>query len=191
MDNPPPLSHTDPMSYDSRDIFLRLARYNARTNEALYEALAGLTGRARRRDRAAWFGSLLGIGHHILLADLHWLNRFRPLAPSSSVLNDPRLTDRDLSWSVPVPDRFDDHRADRVLADELLLAWFEEYPSSGYGEAFTYRNSAGNDITTTAVKAFEFVFLHQTHHRGQMSQILDELGVPHSLADNGDYQAAP
>ena len=35
-----------------------------------------------------------------------------------------------------------------------------------------------------AGKAFEFMFLHQTHHRGQISQIL-ELLIPIQLAGIG------
>jgi len=38
-----------------------------------------------------------------------------------------------------------------------------------------------------AGQAFEFLFLHQTHHRGQISQILDTLGLPNNLADNAAY----
>jgi uncharacterized damage-inducible protein DinB len=39
--------------------------------------------------------------------------------------------------------------------------------------------------------AFEFLFLHQTHHRGQISQILDAMGLPNNLADNVAYLEGP
>ena len=38
-----------------------------------------------------------------------------------------------------------------------------------------------------AGEAFEFLFIHQTHHRGQISQILDEMGLSNNLADNAAY----
>ena len=33
-------------------------------------------------------------------------------------------------------------------------------------------------------QAFEFLFVHQIHHRGQVSQVLDLLGLPNNFADN-------
>ena len=42
-----------------------------------------------------------------------------------------------------------------------------------------------------AGKAFEFLFLHQTHHRGQISQILDRIGLPNNLADNAAFLEGP
>jgi uncharacterized damage-inducible protein DinB len=38
-----------------------------------------------------------------------------------------------------------------------------------------------------AASAFEFLFVHQTHHRGQVSQILDRLGLPNNVADNAAF----
>jgi hypothetical protein len=52
---------------------------------------------------------------------------------------------------------------------------------------FEYQDSVGNLRHATAGAAFEFLFLHQTHHRGQISQILDSMGLAHSFADNAAY----
>jgi uncharacterized damage-inducible protein DinB len=45
----------------------------------------------------------------------------------------------------------------------------------------------GTPRSALAGQAFEFLFLHQIHHRGQISQILDTLGQPNNLADNAAY----
>jgi uncharacterized damage-inducible protein DinB len=45
-------------------------------------------------------------------------------------------------------------------------------------------DSGGNQHDTAAYRAFDFVFMHQNYHRGQISQNLDDLGIPHSFADN-------
>ena len=42
-----------------------------------------------------------------------------------------------------------------------------------------------------AGQAFEFLFLHQIHHRGQISQILDALGLPNNWGDNAAYLEGP
>lgn len=55
------------------------------------------------------------------------------------------------------------------------------------GSWFRYHDSTGNARHATAGAAFEFLFLHQTHHRGQISQILDSMGLSNNFADNVAY----
>jgi uncharacterized damage-inducible protein DinB len=71
--------------------------------------------------------------------------------------------------------------------DELIMAWFQAFPASRYAEVFPYQDSVGATRRAMAGQAFEFLFLHQTHHRGQISQILDTLGLPNNFADNAAY----
>lgn len=174
------------MIYDLQQSFRNLARYNERANAEMVAVLAGLTDRARKRDQGAWFGSLHGILNHVLVADLHWLQRFRALEPDSAVLADPRLNPPNLSWGTLHED-FASLRRDRGVVDERIRAWFEAFPASRYGESFTYRDSVGTQRPAVAASAFEFLFVHQTHHRGQVSQILDRLGLPNNVADNAAF----
>ncbi len=53
-----------------------MARYNAWMNEKIYQAASGLSDKARKEDRGAFFGSLHGTLNHILWGDLIWLQRF-------------------------------------------------------------------------------------------------------------------
>jgi len=175
------------MAYDIKQSFLNLARYNERVNREMYAVLGVLTGRARRQAAGSWFGSIHGILNHIIVCDFNWLKRYRALSPESPVLADSRLDPPNLSWDHDLHDNFAGLREDRTLVDERICAWFEEFPVSRYGEVFEYHDSTGNVRHATAGAAFEFLFLHQTHHRGQVSQILDSMGLAHSFADNAAY----
>jgi len=175
------------MAYDIKQSFLNLARYNERVNREMYAVLAVLTGRARRQAAGSWFGSIHGILNHIIICDFNWLKRYRALSPESPVLTDSRLDPPNLSWDHDLHDNFADLREDRTMVDERICDWFEEFPVSRYGEVFEYHDSTGNARHAKAGAAFEFLFLHQTHHRGQISQILDSMGLAHSFADNVAY----
>jgi uncharacterized damage-inducible protein DinB len=179
------------MKYDLSQIFRNLARYNQRANRELHEILASLTDRARKKEAGSWFGSIHGLLNHVLICDINWLKRWRPLSPESPVLTDPRLDFPGLSWERDVHDDFADLLASRVLVDERIRAWFEEFPAARCGEVFQYHDSRGTLRSAMAGAAFEFLFLHQTHHRGQIAQILDTLGIVNSLADNADYLEGP
>jgi uncharacterized damage-inducible protein DinB len=175
------------MAYDLKQTFLNLARYNERVNREMYAVLSALTGRARRQEAGSWFGSIHGILNHIIICDFNWLKRYRALSPESPVLTDPRLDPPGLSWEHDLHDSFAGLRGDRAIVDERIGAWFEAFPAERYDEDFEYQDSVGTLRQAKAGAAFEFLFLHQTHHRGQISQILDSMGLAHSFADNAAY----
>ena len=60
------------------------ARYNRWMNDKLYAATATLDDSERRRDRGAFFGSILGTLNHLLLTDRIWMLRFRHGSGSAS-----------------------------------------------------------------------------------------------------------
>ena len=175
------------MAYDIQQSFQNQARYNHRVNREMFAVLAALTGRARRQEAGSWFGSIHGILNHVIICDFNWLKRYRALAPESPVLTDPRLDPPNLSWEHDLHHSFSGLREDRAMVDERICAWFDAFPAARYDEDFEYQDSVGNLRHATAGAAFEFLFLHQTHHRGQISQILDSMGLAHSFADNAAY----
>lgn len=179
------------MTGDSMRVFQNLARYNEKANREMYTTLALLTDKARKREAGSWFGSLHGILNHLIITDINWLKRYRALAPESPVLKDPQLDPPHLSWDHDLHEDFAGLRGSRTMVDERIRAWFEEFPGSRYDEVFSYRDSAGNIRRARAGAAFEFLFLHQTHHRGQISQILDAAGLPNNFADNAAYLDEP
>jgi len=177
-------AHNARVSYSSRAIFLKQAHYNAVANEELYEAVALLTTKGRRRDAGSWFGSVQGILNHVLVADLQWLRRFRALSPESAVLSTPGLFPEDLAWGRELHEDLVEMTDTRTKVDRFIADWFAEFPADRYGDSFEYTDSGGNVRPAIAAVAFQFLFVHQIHHRGQVSQILDELGLPNNPADN-------
>jgi len=179
------------MTYSSRELYLHLAHYNRRANAELFDALGRLTDRARRRETGSYFGSIHALLNHIIVADMHWLNRFKPVYPESAVLADPLLSPPELSWKQDLRESFDELRQVRTFVDGRIVAWFEECPLDRYGDRFLYTDSAGIERNGLAGQGFEFMFVHQIHHRGQVSQVLDSLGLPNNIADNVAFLEGP
>jgi uncharacterized damage-inducible protein DinB len=179
------------MPTDLLNLFQLQARYNARANREMFTVLSQLTEKGRRRDAGSWFVSIHGILNHLIVADINWLRRFRALSPNSMVLSDPGLDPPNLSWNHDLYNDFAGLSAGRVFVDERIIAWFEEFPAARCGETFEYQDSAGSLRSASAAAAFAFLFTHQTHHRGQISQILDALGLPNNMADNRAYLERP
>jgi len=170
-----------------KDIYSLLALYNRQANSEMIDVVSKLTGRARRRDTGSWFGSLHGLLNHLIIADIQWLNRFKPVFPEAPVLKDPHLSPPGISWHQDLYEDFAGLAEGRAVVDGLIIAWFEECPEDRYGVTFQYADSVGTLRTAVAGRAFVYLFVHQTHHRGQVSQILDSLGLPNNFADNGPF----
>lgn len=179
------------MTYDLKSSFQHSARCNARANQEMFTVLAKLTGRARWRDVGSWFGSMHGILNHIIVCDINWLRRFRALDPEAAVLNDPCLNPPNLSWERNLHDDFKGLQESRFAVDEKICDWFDAFPAAQYDAVFSYSDSVGTLRKALAGQAFEFLFLHQIHHRGQISQILDTLGLPNNWGDNAAYLEGP
>lgn len=175
------------MKNTGKDFFLHLAHYNKRANAELYNAVSVLTDKARKRRDTTWFGSIHGLLNHILVGDFYWLQRFRPIFSESRVLADDRLSPPELSWKGALREDFQELRREREFIDEQIIRWFQECPEDRYEATFEYSDSAGKPRSASAARAFQFLFVHQIHHRGQLAQALDSLGIPNNVADNGPF----
>ena len=150
-----------------RDYAVAMAAYNRWMNERLYAVCAELPDAERRRDRGAFFKSIHATLNHILLGDRWWMQRFagQPLTPTGS-------PDQELYAD------FADLRAARRNADATLEAWAASLPDTLADEPFHFRSTTYNaerELPTWAVVVH--VFNHQTHHRGQVTTLLSQLGI--------------
>ncbi len=172
------------MDYNQKESYVYRASYNEVANRDMFGILSGLTDKARRRDKGSFFGSLWGILDHLVTAEYMWLNRFKPLMPDSDFFRDPGLLPENLSWYDDLCGSFDELKERSAYISGKLTSWFREYPLDGYGKPFQYKDSKGSVRDAVAGPSFDYLFIHQLHHRGQISQVLDEAGLPNNFADN-------
>lgn len=150
------------MSEAFRDHYTLLARYNAWANETLYGAIASLPAQEIAAPRGAFFGSMLGTLNHILVGDNIWIGRLTG--------RDSGMTSLDQTLHTDFAALYDARRAfDAVIAETM-----ETVPLDGDLE---YRNMAGQDNRTPRLIVLTHIFNHQTHHRGQVHNMLSQTGM--------------
>ena len=148
----------------------RLARYNRLANERLYEACAALDDEARKQDRPAFFGSIHGTLNHIMIGDRIWLARFAGQEAPSTDLDAILYED----FAALRLARAEDDARIETFAAGLDLDWL-----SGTIRYVNYRGQTCEDPNDLLVQHF---FNHQTHHRGQVHDMLSQTTVsPPSL----------
>jgi uncharacterized damage-inducible protein DinB len=170
------------MDYERRH-FEYLARYNAAANGHLAKLLSALPPGEFEKPRLSYFGSMQGLFAHILVCDINWLRRFRSLFPESAALGHERLAPAGFAWTDYAFPDFADLRRSREVVDRIFVDWIAGADMGRFGEVLAYTDSRGKPMRYYLCDAADHVFNHQTHHRGQISQILDELGVAHDFSN--------
>ena len=146
--------------------FQLLARYNTGANERLYGAVAKLPDTERKRRRRAFFGSIHGTLNHILLGDRIWLGRFEGREMPSTDLGATLYEDFDDLYAAR---RAEDARIERFAA--ALTAEFLD-------GSIRYVNNQGLALEDPIEPLLAHFFNHQTHHRGQVHDMLSRTRVP-------------
>ncbi len=152
----------------TRDYMKTMAAYNQWQNESLYGAAANLSDEARKADRGAFFGSILGTLNHLLWGDKIWLNRFGVEVPirQGSI---PTSTEECETWEELV--------AQRQMVDGKIIDWAEGYDEAELGtELSWYSPTVGRDVSKPRGQLITHFFNHQTHHRGQVHAMLTAAG---------------
>lgn len=155
-----------------REHAVALAHYNRWMNEKLYDAAARLTDEQRKRDLGAFFHSIHGTLNHLLLGDQAWLQR----------LHGQRVT-----MTSPGQQLFSDFRAlqqARRAMDDELIAWAEGLDEASEGRMLSfYSVTYQRERRLPQWLVVTHLFNHQTHHRGQISTLLSQLGVDIGVTD--------
>lgn len=150
--------------------FRMMASYNTLANARLYEACACLSDAERKRHRPAFFKSIHGTLNHILLGDRIWLTRFAGgVAPSTNL-------------DAILYESFDNLRVARTSEDRRIEAFAASLTDAFLAKAFEYVNNCGRLCRDPAAVVLAHFFNHQTHHRGQVHDMLSQTEVaPPSL----------
>jgi len=183
--------------YDERDHFSYLARYNRAANADLVGHLCSLPASELSKPRGSYFGSIQGVLDHVIMCDINWLRRFRELfAPDPKVgkdepLNRPRLAPPGHAWTKFEFPVFEEFARERAVVDAIFEDWIALADTGRFGEVLAYSDSHGAPKRYIFREALDHVFNHQTHHRGQVSQLLDEMGIVHDYSNLVDAAETP
>lgn len=163
--------------------FLLLANYNQLMNQRQFEASLELSDKQLNQDCGAFFKSVLGTLNHILVGDIIWLKRFSDhpssktsLAyiieiPKPTSLNSLLHTDFHMLWK------------ERQKIDLILINWIEKLDKSSIEDCISYQNMAGETFSKSLSSLIQHLFLHQVHHRGQVTTLLSQFGVKFGETD--------
>lgn len=155
---------------------MMFAAYNSWANDRVYEAAAVLDDEALGRDTGAFFGSMLGTLNHILVADRIWLKRMTGEGDAPAALDAVLFSD------------FAKLRAAREAEDKRIVKWVGGLGAKELTGRFTYMTVTDmRTVSQRLAPALGHFFNHQTHHRGQVTTLLSQLGHDVGVTDYFAY----
>jgi uncharacterized damage-inducible protein DinB len=160
-----------------KELFQLLSKYNAQTNAEMMGILEKLSAEQITNDVRSYYGSILGLLNHTLVTDVMWLKRFYNQFPELDTIK-PKLPEftmkgmKDIIWpSLPAL------KPIRSAVDEAIQKACEMISEKQYGSIIKYKSWDGKAMQKTVWLVFLHLFNHQTHNRGHISLILDQMAV--------------
>jgi uncharacterized damage-inducible protein DinB len=164
--------------------FRLMSEYNSLMNDRFYRVVGTLSIEERERDLGVFFRSIHGTLNHILLADRIWMSRFATCtAHKFSSLENAKLIFEFESLKQILYADFGELQSERSITDKLIEQWLQELTPEILATSLHYTNSSGVERSHELWFALTHFFNHQTHHRGQITALLNQLGRDYGVTD--------
>lgn len=128
-----------------------------------------------------FFKCLSDILEHIFIADMIWLKAFMDVQDFG--LN----IEKDVG---PIPGygekafaRYEEYLVSREKLDDFIIKYMNSLTDDIFAKTVSRVSRAGAKIEKEVAKALVHFFNHQTHHRGQISNILDTMNIENNYSN--------
>lgn len=165
-----------------KEVLLMYARYTKRANASVFALLDGLSEEAMNEDRKSYYGSLASLAAHIVGATLYFQSMFRASCPAASDALKATEGLKTPPDSHVTPDEWRRLKSIATAADQATIDLVEALGEEDLSCPVKLDWYEGKPDTVPLCFLAHQLFTHGTHHRGQMSQVLDELGVKHDFS---------
>lgn len=138
----------------------------------MYLVCSAIPDEKRKQDLGAFFKSIHGTLNHLLYGDKAWMGRFSNNPFSVTLIEQELYAD------------FDALRAEREKMDQQILEWSMKLDPEWLNQPFEYTSNVdGKRRVLPASIVVTHMFNHQTHHRGQVTTLIKQVGYEPGVTD--------
>lgn len=163
--------------------FTILAEYNADMNRKLCQVLQEMPKKELMADKKAFFGSIYGTANHIMVGDLMWLKRFRKFKRHFDALSELKKFPKPTGLSHMLYNNVNDYIEARKSLDNVIVQFIEQTKEKDYDSVLHYKNSQKMKFDRRLGLLLLHFFNHQTHHRGQITTLLNQINLDMGVTD--------
>ncbi|MDR2740659.1 MAG: DinB family protein [Treponema sp.] len=162
-----------------KEVFLIFARYNREANQTIVSILKELSHEEREKDRGSFYKSLSGLLAHILGGTRFFLGIFKAAVPHNATAVQ-ALSQID---KIAVPEgklsetQWKQLVDDLAAVDDAFVNFVTALTDADIKAPVKLDWYGGNPASVPLSFMLQQLAAHGTHHRGQISQILDSLTI--------------
>jgi len=171
------------------------AKYNQAGNKAIFDILNAMSNEEREKDRGSYYGSLSGLLRHILGGTKFFLGMYKgALADggANSGANSAALKAVSAADGVPFPakgglseNQWKELGSALEAVDSAYISMAEALAEADLSRPVKIDWYGGNPESVPLSFMLSQLLVHNTHHRGQISQILDSLKIENDYSGIG------
>jgi uncharacterized damage-inducible protein DinB len=170
-----------------KDVFVIWAKYNREADKKVYALLSGLSNEDREKDRGSYYGSLSGLFRHVLGGTGFFLGMFKGALPDRDGVQRTLAPLEGLSLPKdPLSEaQWKELGAVQESLDKLLEDFIGVLEAGDFQAPVKPGWYGGNPESVPLHFLLLNLNAHGAHHRGQISQILDELKIDNDYSGIG------
>lgn len=161
-----------------KDIYRAFAVYNSEVNRDIINLLKTADKRDVVKRFKTYFPSIYENLLHLLATDINWFKRFRDVFGESAVYRQNSCLSGDFNALIK---EFEHDLtalfACRLEVDRSIMDFIGERSETDFSSVIRYKNYRNENVEKELWKILLQWFNHQTHHRGQVSVLLDMIGI--------------
>ena len=155
--------------------FQLLANFNTWANKKIITSCKKLTETEYKKDRRAFFSSIHGTLNHLLVVDRAYISRIE------GKVHGLRGLDQILFENLLQLEKA------RIKEDKRLVDLVNNLSEESIHKEITYKGFETGNTTYTINMILITLFNHQTHHRGQIHNMLSQAGIKPPQIDIPDF----
>ena len=156
-----------------KELFIAYSKYNEKTNNMIFDYIRQMTYEQLSKQSNTHFKSIAHTVYHLLKSDLKWLSRMSEFIKSELTVDKPDI--------YQIFEKIESFCKLRMQVNTEMKQLISAIPEHAFREDFTMPFGK-NSITKPLWQLLFQWFNHHTHHRGQISNQLDLVGVENNYS---------
>jgi len=165
-----------------KEVLIAMAEYNAGADKKLVEILNGVDGAILREDQRTYYKSIIGTLEHIAGATVNTLKRFNGYFTCRCLASNPLITG---DFEALKKGLHDNPAAVYDLlskGDTLFVDFARDLDAANLHKRVSYTNYKGLLVEREYWNMIFHILNHSTHHRGEISAMLDRKGIANDFS---------
>ena len=160
-----------------------MAEYNQIMNQRIFEASGNLSKTSLFEDKGAFFKSIISTLNHIMIGDILWLKRFSKHPSNYTSLKQMNKFLKAESLDQILFDDMAIFYQERRTLDQVIIDFCNELNEEDINNSLNYVNFKKEKHCKRFGYLILHVFLHQIHHRGQVTTLLSQENIDFGETD--------